>query len=594
MSTNRRYLVDQNNVPFHMVGYDAQPLICNLTHADADLFFANRTGFGFNSFWIDLLCYRGGGTNGGTFDGSATILPFTTPGDISTPNEAYFARVDDRIRLAEQYGLNVVLNPAETVGTLQLLINNGVTKDRAYGQYLGNRYRSFNNIIWMSGNDLQNWSDPAVDAVVQAVALGIKDTDTRHIHTVELDYYVSDSFDDPTWIPLISLNAPYTYYPTYAEVLVSYNRSGFVPVFMVEANYEFENNTGQDPSTPNVLRRQEYWTMLSGATGQQYGSHWTSGPKFQTGWQSNLNTPGATQMGYLASFFNSRPWYDLIPDQTHVVMTAGYGTFSSTGSVHANDYATTARTSDGRYVIAYVPTNRTVTVDASKLSGPITARWYDPSSNTYRSIAGSPFANSGSLPFSHPGNNSDGTTDWLLVLESLTTPTPSPTSTPGGPSPTATPILSPTPTPTAAPLGLSFPSTAGVITTPFVINNNAVSQPTSNDDPTLGGRAFYAFNVPTSGDYLLSVLVNCPDGASNSFFVNIDAEPSSAMIWSIPVTSGLENRIATWVPSTTPKVWTLSAGTHQLIIRGREANTILQHITLGIAPAAPEGLHVVP
>ena len=93
---------------------------------------------------------------------------------------------------------------------------------------------------------------------------------------------------------------------------------------------------------------------------------------------------------------------------------------------------------------------------------------------------------------------------------------------------------------------------------------------------------------------MLSIVMNCPDGGSNSVFVNIDAEPSSSMMWDIPVTSGFEVRIASWSPSSTPKAWTLSAGTHQLIIRGREADAALGQITLGIAPRAPEGLHVVP
>ena len=121
-----------------------------------------------------------------------------------------------------------------------------------------------------------------------------------------------------------------------------------------------------------------------------------------------------------------------------------------------------------------------------------------------------------------------------------------------------------------------------------------VSQPITTVDPAQGGRALYTFSVTTPGDYVLSAVVNCPDESSNSFFVNIDAEPSSAMIWDIPVTSGFENRTATWRPETTPNVWTLSAGSHQLIIRGREANAILGQITLAIPPGAPEGLRVVP
>ena len=233
------------------------------------------------------------------------------------------------IRLAGNHGLTVFLDPTETARWLSVLKSNGVTKDRNYGRYLGNRYKNFDNIVWMSGNDFQTWSTPGDDALVQAVALGIKDNDTRHIHTVELDYDVSGSLDDSTWAPIIQLNAAYTYYPTYAKVLQEYNRAHFIPVFMVEANYEFENNTGMDFGNPQTLRRQEYWTMLSGATGQLYGNHYTW--QFISGWKKNLDTRVRSQMKYVKGFFAPRPWYNLVPDQNHTVVTAGYGIFSSTG-----------------------------------------------------------------------------------------------------------------------------------------------------------------------------------------------------------------------------------------------------------------------
>jgi hypothetical protein len=57
---------------------------------------------------------------------------------------------------------------------------------------------------------------------------------------VELNYSTSGSLEDQSWAPLIELNAAYTYLPTYAQVLTEYNRSNFKPVFMVEANYEFD------------------------------------------------------------------------------------------------------------------------------------------------------------------------------------------------------------------------------------------------------------------------------------------------------------------------------------------------------------------
>src|SRR5713101_3868319 len=365
-----RYLVDQQGVPFLILGESAQGMIGKLSEADADLFLSNRKSHGFNTVWINLLCASSTRCNadGTTFDG---LAPFTAANDLSTPHEAYFARADRMLQLAAKYGFLVILDPAETVSWLSVLQSNGLTKARAYGRYLGRRYRDFPNIVWMSGNDFQSWRTLSDDALVREVALGIKDIDPNHVHTVELDFPVSSSLDDSSWAPIISLNAAYTYYPTYADVLHAYNQSASMPVFMVEANYEFENNLGMDPSTPAGLRRQEYWTSLSGATGQLYGNHYTWG--FITGWKNQLDTPGAVQIAHVKALFEPRAWYELVPDQVHTVVTAGYGTFSSTGSIGANDYVTTARTPSGTLVMAYVPSARTVTVDMSQLSAPVTA-----------------------------------------------------------------------------------------------------------------------------------------------------------------------------------------------------------------------------
>ena len=166
----------------------------------------------------------------------------------------------------------------------------------------------------------------------------------------------------------------------------------------------------------------------------------------------------------------------------------------------------------------------------------------------------------------------------------------------GSPTPTPTPTASPTPTPTATPGGdLSFSADSGVISSPFSVNaDKTVSQTITTVDPALGGKALYTFNVTVAGDYVLSVVVNCPDDSSNSFFVNIDAEPTTANIWSVPVTSGFESREATWSPDTEPKVWTLGIGSHQLIIRGREANAVLKQMVLNAPPGAPDGLQILP
>lgn len=43
-------------------------------------------------------------------------------------------------------------------------------------------------------------------------------------------------------------------------------------------------------------------------------------------------------------------------------------------------------------VMVYLPSARPVTLAMSKLSGPVSARWFDPTSGSYMPISGSPFS----------------------------------------------------------------------------------------------------------------------------------------------------------------------------------------------------------
>ena len=441
VSANHRYLVDQNNVPFLMVGDAPQTLVANLSQEEAAIYMAGRRNFGFNTLWINLLCNTSDGCNkdGTTIDG---IPPFVVPSDLSTPNPAYFRRADQMIATAAAHGMVVLLDPIETSSWLVLLRSNGTTKAFAYGQYLGNRYKDVPNIIWMHGNDFQTWRDTTDDTLVQAVARGIRSADGNHMHTVELNYLASGSLDDPSWAPLIDLDAAYTYFPTYAQVLKEYNRADFKPVFMVEAYYEFEH-LDVDGGSPQNLRRQEYWTMLSGAVGQVYGSIYSC--RLLPGWENKLDTPGVRQLGYMKDLFSTLRWFDLVPDQTHVVVTAGYNgiagyvgrlatdvgqssgwkarpirvfkRLTGLGYISTNTYVSAANTSDGSLVIAYLPTIRPIAVDMSKLAGPAKARWYDPTNGKYQKASDVPLPNAGHRRFTPPGTNSAGHGDWVLLLE---------------------------------------------------------------------------------------------------------------------------------------------------------------------------------
>jgi hypothetical protein len=420
-NSNPRILVDQNNIPFLMVGDSPQSLPVNLSATNGAFYVAERATNGFNTLLMDAICttYTFGPSNASLVDGS---LPFTNTlaggyYDLTKPNPAYFSYVDGIINLCASNGIQVMLDPIETGGWLPTMLANGTNNCRAYGQYLGNRYKNFPNIIWSSGNDFQNWSTPSNDAVVLAVASGIKDYDTNHLQTIQLNYYISSSLDDSNWTPVVGLNAAYSYSPTYAEVLHAYNQSSAIPTFLIEANYEYETNSGTDGGSTRILRMQEYWTMLSGATGQVYGNHYTW--TFTHGWQNHLGSPGVSQLRFMARLFGSRKWYDLVPDQAHVFVTGGFGRFVSSRLIKGNNYVASAVTGDGSLGMAYLPQGGTITVAMSKLGNAVYARWFDPSANTFKTIAGSPISNTGIKKFTAPGANSAGDRDWVLVLETV-------------------------------------------------------------------------------------------------------------------------------------------------------------------------------
>jgi hypothetical protein len=119
----------------------------------------------------------------------------------------------------------------------------------------------------------------------------------------------------------------------------------------------------------------------------------------------------------MKDFFSARHWWDLVPDQTHTLVIAGYGTFSDSGSIHDNDYVTAARVSDGSLALAYCPVSTTITVDMTQMKGSTCASWFDPSAGTSIQIACYD-PNVSTVDFTTPPHNGDGDPDWVLVLES--------------------------------------------------------------------------------------------------------------------------------------------------------------------------------
>lgn len=438
VSTNGRCLEDAAGKPFLLHGDTAWSLIVQLTKEETEEYLENRRQKGFNAILANLIEYKYADNAPKNKYGEA---PFATPGDFSTPNEKYFAHADWVIQRAHQKGIVVVLNPCYTGwsasgtgsadGFVEEIIANGPTKCRTYGCYVGNRYKNFANIIWQAGGDTTPEAGSPLEKNWLEILQGIQAVAPSHLWTAHWNRFTT-ALDQIAFGPYMSLNNTYGGNRTYIQTLRAYNRANPKPTFLNEAHYEgsgVPSYASAAAESPQMMRAQAYWALLSGATGHIFGSHyvWMFGWKDfkryadDNDWRKGMESQGSRDMVHVKRLFEGRAWHDLAPDQDHAVVTKGYGAFGKDDGTAGGDYVTAARTGDGKLVMAYVPATgtrpRAITVNMAKLSGAASARWYNPTDGKYRAIDGSPFANSGSREFTTPGDNGTGTNDWVLVLE---------------------------------------------------------------------------------------------------------------------------------------------------------------------------------
>ena len=397
IGSNPRILVDQKDRPVLIQGDAAWSLIVGLNATEVERYLQDRRQKGFNTLMVNLIEHKFCKNPPKNAAGEG---PFTTPGDFSTPNETYFAFADWVIKQAGENGLQVLLAPiylgykGTDEGFYEEALANGPEKCLQYGRFLGRRYKDFDNIIWLMGGD-RNPGSATED--VDMVALGIRESDKRHLFTAHVAPESSpvDEFAAGRWL---DFNVTYTYAIVHRKLLADYNRRPTLPFFLIESSYEGEHN-----SSEVQIRRQAYWAVLCGGVGHIMGNRpiWL----FDPGWEKALDLPGSVGMMHWGRLFNSRRWFDLIPDQKHEVVTRGLGEFLGL------DYLAAARTSDGSTVMAYLPTARTITVDLAKISGSgVKAWWFDP--RTGKAALLGEFPTAGPRDFTPPGEG-----DWVLVLD---------------------------------------------------------------------------------------------------------------------------------------------------------------------------------
>ncbi len=407
ISPDRRRLVDADGRPFLVQGDAAWSLVANLTYEDAVRYLDDRRAKGFNTVIVNLIEHLFSRDPPRDLAGRE---PFSTPGNMATPNEAYFDAAERVLAACAERGIAVLLAPCY-VGykhdrgnglSLRLdgwndeIVGTGPDGCRVYGEYLGRRFGRFANIIWMIGGD---WHPEEARSGLDAIAEGIRSTGVKNLFTAHPhpEFSPIESFAGSSWL---DVNVTYTYGVVHRSLVADWQRNPPWPFFLIESTYEGEHNASHQQ-----IRRQAYWSVLCGGNGHCIGNHpiWL----FWDGWQDALDLPGSVAMARFGDFFRALPWSELVPDLELRLLTSGLG------EARGLDRVTAAKTADGRLGVAYLPIRRPVGVDLFVLAGPrIMVEWFEPASG--RRLSGGTLARDGAVTLAPPFEE-----DAVLTLTSV-------------------------------------------------------------------------------------------------------------------------------------------------------------------------------
>lgn len=417
VSPNGRYLVDMAGQPFLINQASSWGLVQALSMADATTYLDDLQQRGFNTVMVSII------SNDARMAGKPPdwqgVEPFTKRWDFSSWNAAYFEHADEIIRLAQDRDMLVTLVPAylgfpqdASQGWADELMNANNDEDasRMYGEFLGERYASVPNILWIAGGDNQPKAGSPLEARLLAIVQGIQSRDKVHLWTAHWDGQGDGALatDNRAFAPLMDVNGyyAYNYDLTYQRDLEAYTMPSPLPLFHLDMSYETEGG-----GTPDNIRRKAYGVMLSGGA----GSSFNAGPDWYLFFKwRNMDTQGTRETTYWWRLFRSRPWHELVPDRDHKLVTSGYG---SLGNVN---YVCAARSESGKLAIAYLPSGAAVSVNFGMLSGErAQVWWYDPT--TGKATSGGVQAMKGTQRLTPPSRKS-----FVLVVDDVALGLPAP------------------------------------------------------------------------------------------------------------------------------------------------------------------------
>lgn len=420
VSSNGRYLIQDDGSPLFWLGDTVWELTHKLTREQIDTYLDDRASRGFNVIQTVGLAER----DGLTVPNPYGQLPLVNQ-DPTRPNDAYFQHVDYAIDQAARRGMYVAFLPTWGDKVDQLWGHDdpifdpdfqgqgdaaAVHKAREYGRYVGRRYADRSNVIFVLGGDRRPDVEQNVwEAMVEGIVETTEGKQLMTFHPLK-GFSSSWSYHNAAWLDFNMLQSGQSETErSYDQIQADWNRTPVKPTLDAEPRYEGLGNK------PVWVRRKAYWATFAGGLGHTYGhfSLWKiqrpsdPNPRNEPTWDQALSAEGGDDMRHLKALMESRPLLDRIPDQD--LVTVDEGDFE--------DRLQATRDQSGTYAMVYSSNGRSFDVDLSLLTGAdegVIGWWYNPRDGSAQAI-GQSFANTGVATFVPPTSGTDN--DWVLVLD---------------------------------------------------------------------------------------------------------------------------------------------------------------------------------
>jgi hypothetical protein len=292
VSPDGRYFVDRSGRPFFWLGDTAWPLFTQYSTAQAEAYLANRAPKGFTVIQGVLAWGHGSGMEEKTPVANPLGEKPWIEDDPGRPNPAYFEHVDHLVDFANRKGLVLAMLPTwgyyvKEARTLT------AANARAYGRWLGARYRDAPNVVWVNGGDR---TPTGFEDVFRELARGLREGDGgAHLITYHPCGWRSSAqfFHREDWLDFDMIETWTEWTKIYPAVVSDELRAPRKPVVLGEGAYEDGPEYPQGPITPPVVRRQAWWTVMAGGF-HTYGQNqmW----RMEPGWEGTFDTPGAAQV----------------------------------------------------------------------------------------------------------------------------------------------------------------------------------------------------------------------------------------------------------------------------------------------------------